>query len=135
MKGQARNFLNALTTNTVSATMLEAGSKVNVIPSSAEVALDCRLVPGQTPEDVMREIKAITGEGVELEVVYTTNGAAFSTETPLYKIMEKATRKMDPGGIVIPMLMTGATDASQYRQSGMTIYGFTRASCQPICRS
>ena len=69
MKGPGRNFLNALTTNTVSATMLEAGSKVNVIPSSAEVALDCRLVPGQTPEDVMREIKAITGDGVELEVI------------------------------------------------------------------
>jgi acetylornithine deacetylase/succinyl-diaminopimelate desuccinylase-like protein len=125
MKGTARNFLSALTTNTVSATMLDAGSKVNVIPSSAEVALDCRLVPGQTPEDVIREIKAITGERVELEVVSTTNGAPFSTETSLYKIMENATRKMDPGGIVIPMLMPGATDASQYRQSGMTIYGFT----------
>jgi acetylornithine deacetylase/succinyl-diaminopimelate desuccinylase-like protein len=125
LKGPPRNFLNALTTNTVSATMLEAGSKVNVIPSSAEVALDCRLVPGQTAEGVMREIKAIVGEGVELEVVYTSGGAEFSTETPLYKIMETATRTMDPGGIVIPMLMPGATDASQYRRSGMTIYGFT----------
>jgi acetylornithine deacetylase/succinyl-diaminopimelate desuccinylase-like protein len=125
LKGPARNFLNALTTNTVSATMLAAGSKVNVIPSSAEVALDCRLVPGQTAEGVMREIKAIVGEGVDLEVVYTSGGAEFSTETPLYKIMETATRNMDPGGIVIPMLMPGATDASQYRRSGMTIYGFT----------
>ncbi|HSQ18282.1 MAG TPA: M20/M25/M40 family metallo-hydrolase, partial [Anaerolineales bacterium] len=84
MQGPGRNFLNALTTNTISATMLEAGSKVNVIPSSAEVALDCRLVPGQNPEDVMREIKAITGDKVELEVISTSSGAAFSTETELY---------------------------------------------------
>ena len=125
LKGPAKNFLRALTTNTVSATMLQAGSKVNVIPSSAEVALDCRLVPGQTPDDVMGEIKAITGDGVELEVVYSSGGAEFSTETPLYKIMANATRKMDPEGLVIPMLMPGATDASQYRQAGMTIYGFT----------
>jgi acetylornithine deacetylase/succinyl-diaminopimelate desuccinylase-like protein len=125
MKGSGRNFLNALTTNTISATMLEAGSKVNVIPSSAEVALDCRLVPGQTPEDVKREIKAITGDQVELEVVYASSGAAFSTETELYKIMQQATRKMDPEGIVIPMMMPGATDASQYQRAGMTIYGFT----------
>ncbi len=125
LKGPAKNFLRALTTNTVSATMLQAGSKVNVIPSSAEVALDCRLVPGQTPDDVMREIKAITGDDVELEVVNTSGGAEFSTETPLYKIMANATRKMDPGGLVIPMLMPGATDASQYRQAGMKIYGFT----------
>jgi acetylornithine deacetylase/succinyl-diaminopimelate desuccinylase-like protein len=131
MKGPGRNFLNALTTNTVSATMLEAGSKVNVIPSSAEVALDCRLVPGQTPEDVIREIIAITGDGVEMEIVYVSDGAAFPVDTPLYKIMEKATRKMDPGGIVIPMLMPGATDASQYRRSGMTIYGFTPGILPP----
>ena len=125
MKGPARNFLNALTTNTVSATMLQAGSKVNVIPSSAEVALDCRLLPGQTSEDLMREIRAITGDEVELEVINSSGGAEFSTETPLYKIMEKATRKMDPGGIVIPMLMPGATDASKYKEAGMKVYGFT----------
>ncbi len=131
MKGPGRNFLNALTTNTVSATMLEAGSKVNVIPSSAEVALDCRLVPGQTPEDVMREIKAITGDKVELEVVNTSSGAAFSTETELYRIMQQATRKMDPEGIVIPMMMPGATDASLYQRAGMTIYGFTPGILPP----
>ena len=131
MKGPGRNFLNALTTNTISATMLEAGSKVNVIPSSAEVALDCRLVPGQTPEDVKREIKAITGDQVELEVVYASNGAAFSTKTELYKIMQQATRKMDPEGIVIPMMMPGATDASQYQRAGMSIYGFTPGILPP----
>ena len=131
MKGPGRNFLNALTTNTISATMLEAGSKVNVIPSSAEVALDCRLVPGQTPEDVKREIKAITGDQVELEVVYASSGAAFSTETELYKIMQQATRKMDPEGIVIPMMMLGATDASQYQRAGMSIYGFTPGILPP----
>lgn len=125
MKGTGKNFLRALTTNTVSATMLEAGSKVNVIPSSADVALDCRLVPGQTQQDVIREIKAITGDGVELEVIRSMGGAEFPTDTPFYKLMEAATRKMDPDGIVIPMLMPGATDASQYQRTGMKIYGFT----------
>ena len=125
MKGTGRNFLSALTTNTVSATMLQAGSKINVIPSTAEVGLDCRLLPGQTPADVMREIKGIVGEQVELEVIDSTEGAAFSADTPLYKILEQATHKMDPDGLVIPILMPGATDASQYRRAGMTIYGFT----------
>jgi len=125
MKGTGKNFLRALTTNTVSATILEAGSKVNVIPSSADVALDCRLVPGQTQQDVIREIKAITGDGVELEVIRSMGGAEFPTDTPFYKLMEAATRKMDPDGIVIPMLMPGATDASQYQRTGMKIYGFT----------
>ena len=32
---------------------------------------------------------------------------------------------MDPGGIVIPMLMPGATDACQYQKAGIKMYGFT----------
>ncbi|OGO61382.1 MAG: hypothetical protein A2029_08340, partial [Chloroflexi bacterium RBG_19FT_COMBO_47_9] len=56
MKGDGGNILRALVTNTISPTLLHAGSKVNVIPSVAEADIDCRLVPGQTPEDVKREI-------------------------------------------------------------------------------
>jgi acetylornithine deacetylase/succinyl-diaminopimelate desuccinylase-like protein len=111
--------------------MLRAGGKVNVIPSVAEVAIDCRLVPGQTPESVMKEIHQIVGEGIELETVYTTSGAEFSTETPLFKLMEKRTRQMDPDGLVIPMLMPGATDACQYQRAGIKVYGFTPGILPP----
>ena len=124
-------MLSALVTNTISPTMLQAGSKVNVIPSVAEVDIDCRLVPGQTPEDVMREIHQIVGEEIELEPVYTTSGAEFSTDTPLFKLMERRTRQMDPGGLVIPMLMPGATDACQYQNAGIKMYGFTPGILPP----
>jgi acetylornithine deacetylase/succinyl-diaminopimelate desuccinylase-like protein len=131
LKGDSRNFLRALVTNTVSPTMLQAGSKVNVIPSVAELDIDCRLVPGQTPQDVIREIHEIVGAGIELEPVYTTCGAEFSTETPLYKLMERRTHQMDPGGLVIPMLMPGATDACQYQNAGIKMYGFTPGVLTP----
>ena len=124
-KGDSRNLLRALVTNTVSPTMLHAGSKVNVIPSEAEADFDCRLVPGQTPEDVIREIHHIIGSGIKLEPVYTTSGAEFSTDTPLFKLLERRTRQMDPGGLVVPMLMPGATDACQYQNAGIKMYGFT----------
>ena len=125
MKGDTRNILRALTTNTISPTMLQAGSKVNVIPSMAEANIDCRLLPGQTPEDVKREIHKIAGDEIDLEVIYTSSGAEFSTETPLYQLLEKRARRMDPGGIFIPMLMPGATDACQYQRAGIKVYGFT----------
>jgi acetylornithine deacetylase/succinyl-diaminopimelate desuccinylase-like protein len=117
--------LRALVTNTISPNVLHAGSKINVIPSVAEVEIDSRLVPGQSPADVIREIQHIVGEAIEIEEVYCTGGAVFSTETPLYKLLERRTRLMDPGGLVIPMLMPGATDACQYKQAGITVYGFT----------
>ena len=131
LKGDSRNFLRALVTNTVSPTMLRAGSKVNVIPSVAEVDIDCRLVPGQTPDSVKNEIHQIVGEGIELETIYTTSGAEFSTDTPLFKLMERRTRQMDPGGLVIPMLMVGATDACQYQNAGIKVYGFTPGILPP----
>ena len=131
LKGDSRNMLRAMVTNTLSPTILRAGSKVNVIPSIAEAEIDCRLVPGQTPEDVKREIRHIIGDRIELETVYTTSGAEFSTETALYKILEQRTRKMDPDGLTIPMLMPGATDACQYQNAGIKVYGFTPGILPP----
>jgi acetylornithine deacetylase/succinyl-diaminopimelate desuccinylase-like protein len=125
LKGPSSNYLRALVTNTVSPNILHAGSKINVIPSVAEAEIDSRLVPGQSPADVIREIQHIVGKTIEIEEVYCTGGAQFSTETPLYKLLEKRTRQMDPEGLVIPMLMPGATDACQYKQAGITVYGFT----------
>jgi acetylornithine deacetylase/succinyl-diaminopimelate desuccinylase-like protein len=38
---------------------------------------------------------------------------------------------MDPGGIVIPLLMPGATDACQYQKAGIKMYGFTPGILPP----
>jgi acetylornithine deacetylase/succinyl-diaminopimelate desuccinylase-like protein len=131
IKGEAGNLVRALVTNTVSPTMLQAGSKVNVIPSVAEAALDCRLLPGQTPDSVKAELQHILGDKIELETVYSTSGAEFSTDTPLYRLLEKRTHQMDPEGLVLPMMMTGATDACQYQNAGMKVYGFTPGILPP----
>jgi acetylornithine deacetylase/succinyl-diaminopimelate desuccinylase-like protein len=119
------NILKALVTNTVSPNMLHAGAKLNVIPSMAEADIDCRLVPGQSPEDAIREIHQIVGDAIEVDVIYTTGGAEFPTETPLFTLLEKRTQQMDQEGIVIPLMMPGATDACQYQNAGIKMYGFT----------
>jgi acetylornithine deacetylase/succinyl-diaminopimelate desuccinylase-like protein len=131
MKGQTRSILTALTTNTCTPTVLQAGSKTNVIPSTAEVDLDCRKLPGQTVEDVIREIKAIVGEGFTFEPLQTSDGAQVSAESPLYKTLERCTRKMDSEGLIVPLMMPGATDASQYQKTGIQTYGFTPGLLPP----
>jgi acetylornithine deacetylase/succinyl-diaminopimelate desuccinylase-like protein len=120
-----RGLLAGMTTNTVTPTMLQAGLKANVIPSSANATLDCRKLPGQSAEDVMREIRAIAGESFELEPIRVTHGTEFSMDTPFYGALERAARRMDPGGVIVPMLMPGATDASEYQRAGIQMYGFT----------
>ena len=129
--GRSRTMLTALTSNTCTPTVLAAGSKTNVIPSEAMVHLDCRKLPGQTPADVMREIRAIVGQQVELEPLQVSDGAEFSTTTPVYRTLERRLRQLDPGGIVIPLMMPGATDACVYTQAGIQMYGFTPGILPP----
>ena len=131
LKGRNKSMLTAFTSNTCAPTVLRAGSKTNVIPSEAEVHLDCRRLPGQSVEDVKREILTITGDKVSLEVIQASDGAEFSTGTLLYQALERATRQMDPEGIIIPMLMPGATDACMYQEAGIQIYGFTPGIMPP----
>jgi acetylornithine deacetylase/succinyl-diaminopimelate desuccinylase-like protein len=117
--------------NTVTPTVMRAGSKTNVIPSVAEVHLDCRMLPGQTPESVMQEIIKVTGKQVKLEILTTSAGTQFSLDTPLYGLLSQATKEMDPQGLVVPMMSPGATDASEYQRAGITVYGFTPGKLPP----
>ncbi len=41
---------NAMVRDTISLTILQAGSKANVIPSESNATLDCRLIPGSSKE-------------------------------------------------------------------------------------
>jgi acetylornithine deacetylase/succinyl-diaminopimelate desuccinylase-like protein len=124
-KGRAGTILTAMTTNTVSPTILAAGAKTNVIPSVAEAHIDCRALPGQTSDDVMRDVLAVAGPNVQLEVLHTTAGTAFPIQTPFYRLLERATRRMDPKALVTPMMSPGATDACHYQRAGIIVYGFT----------
>jgi acetylornithine deacetylase/succinyl-diaminopimelate desuccinylase-like protein len=128
---EQRDLFTAFLTNSVSPTMLQAGSKHNVIPSTAEASLDCRLLPGQTPEDAMREIHQVMGAEIELQPLLTSSGAAAPLDTPLYHLMEAAIQRMDPGAGVMPTLLPGATDASQYSRAGIKVYGFTPGILPP----
>ncbi|MDO9124287.1 MAG: M20/M25/M40 family metallo-hydrolase, partial [Deltaproteobacteria bacterium] len=47
---------NAMLRNTISLTMLQGGSKANVIPSESTATLDCRLIPGTNKEEFLKEI-------------------------------------------------------------------------------
>lgn len=120
-----RSLLASMITNTVTPTMLAAGHKANIIPTVAEAFLDCRTLPGQSAEDLMREIWAITGDQVVLESLASGMGTEFMVDSSFYRTLETAGRKMDPGGLFVPMLSPGATDASEYQRTGIQMYGFT----------
>jgi acetylornithine deacetylase/succinyl-diaminopimelate desuccinylase-like protein len=122
-QAMARN-LNALLRDTVVPTVLRAGHKTNVIPSTAEAELDGRILPGQTAEGLMRELKALLGEGVELELLHALEPVETSAETPMYEAISRAVRAMDPEGIAVPYVTPGFTDAAAFARLGVSYYGF-----------
>jgi acetylornithine deacetylase/succinyl-diaminopimelate desuccinylase-like protein len=121
----ARSF-SALLSNTASATVVRAGSKINVIPGVAEFEIDGRTLPGQTDDDLLRELRAVLGPDVELEVVHSapptmTEPAA----SPVYDIIKRQVETREPGAVVVPYMIPGYTDAKFFSQMGARWYGFS----------
>lgn len=118
--------LRSLLKNTVSPTMLEAGSKINVIPGEAVAWVDGRLAPGQTQESFLEEIRPHLGEGVSVEVDQYSPPIETTIESPLYRTIVDVVGEYEPDAKVIPALMTGGTDAKHIlpRWPETLVYGF-----------
>lgn len=118
-------LFRALLSNTATPTCLQAGIKTNVIPSQAEADLDCRLLPGQTARDVLRELEAIVGPGVEMEPFRVSPGVAFDSNTELFRTLQQTLLAHDPDALPVPFMVPACTDARQFSRLGITVYGFT----------
>jgi acetylornithine deacetylase/succinyl-diaminopimelate desuccinylase-like protein len=112
--------------NTVTATIVRAGYRANVIPSSAEATLNARLLPGENVDKFVKEIKQIVGNG-NIEVVARALVKEVIPPSPVdHEVFEKAQKvldKMAKGAVVIPCMSAGATDSRELRTIGIPTYG------------
>jgi acetylornithine deacetylase/succinyl-diaminopimelate desuccinylase-like protein len=123
--GLARGF-SALLANTASATIVRAGNKINVIPGVAEFEIDGRTLPGQTEHDLLRELRAVLGDGVELEILDAAPPVVTEpVESPVYDAIVHAVAVHQPEAVVVPYLLPGFTDAKFFTQTGARWYGFS----------
>jgi len=117
--------LGALLTNTASPTVVRAGNKTNVIPGVAEVEIDGRLVPGQTEDDFLRELRAVIGDDVELEVLKSAPPTVTEpVESPMFDVIRQEIERREPGAVVVPYMIPGFTDGKYFSQLGARWYGF-----------
>jgi acetylornithine deacetylase/succinyl-diaminopimelate desuccinylase-like protein len=120
-----RTMFYAMLHNTVTPTMLSAGSKVNVIPSFAEAKCDARLLPGQTSQGLLRELRAVIGNDVEVEFLDDTPALESDWKSPLYDTITRVVARHAPKAPLLPYLVVGATDARHVRKLGTKVYGFS----------
>ncbi|WP_114423232.1 M20/M25/M40 family metallo-hydrolase [Nocardioides houyundeii] len=116
-------MLGAVIRNTANPTMLQAGYKVNVIPTEATAYLDGRFLPGYQDE-FFATLDELCGPDVTREFVSHQQPWESPTQGNLMDAMTRSILAEDPDGIVAPYLMSGGTDAKHFRKLGMTSYGF-----------
>ena len=85
----AAELVEPLLAFTLAPTMISASESRNVIPGTCDVTVDCRILAGQTPEDVEPAVRAILGDAdYELEWIERWGGTRSTTETPLWSAIE-----------------------------------------------
>ena len=116
---------NALGRTTCVATRLEGGHANNALPQMARAVVNCRILPGERPEDVQRTIARVLADD-QITVTPTSEFIA-SPPSPLEpRLMghvERLTKAMFPGALVLPTMSTGATDGRFLRNAGIPTYG------------
>jgi acetylornithine deacetylase/succinyl-diaminopimelate desuccinylase-like protein len=109
--------------NTVNATIVRGGTKINVVPSEIELELDGRALPGFSPEQLIAELHDLAGDDVEVELVRHDPGPA-APDLGLFETLAGVIRELDPEGIPVPLLQIGVTDGRFFSQAGVQTYGF-----------
>jgi acetylornithine deacetylase/succinyl-diaminopimelate desuccinylase-like protein len=104
--------------------IVRAGSSNNVVPAEATVELDCRILPGLNADAMVREVRALVGDEVELEVTRYDPAPREQVDYGLFALLGGAIREHDPGGTPVPMLLPGITDGRIFGKLGIQHYGF-----------
>ncbi len=101
---------------TTAVTILQAGTKENVVPQTASATVNLRLLPGETVDSALARVRRVVGPDVAVEPpapgwnpspVSSPKGDGFTT-------LARAIRTCFPGVVVAPSLVVGATDSRYY---------------------
>jgi acetylornithine deacetylase/succinyl-diaminopimelate desuccinylase-like protein len=112
---------------TLAPTRAQASEKINVIPSVAEIGVDCRVPPGLGEEDALRRIREVLGDGdYEIEFSEKVIGNQSPVESPLMDVIRNWVESVEPDARVVPTILPGFTDSRTFRAAfpDLVAYGF-----------
>lgn len=126
---------NATLHTTCVATRLEGGHANNALPQKAEAVVNCRILPGHSPEEVRQDLIAILGNP-SIAVRYIAPDGSVAEQAPAAKSvaprplspevmqpLEKVVATVWPGLVVVPTMAVGASDAVYSVAAGIPTYG------------
>jgi len=111
------------------ATEVQAGHARNALPGSAHANVNCRIMPGHTPEDIKATLDEVMADP-KITVAISKEPGSFGKVNPpsplrpdVMKAIERVSRELFPGVPVLPLMDAGASDSIYTRAMGMPSYG------------
>ncbi len=122
----AEPSMQAVLRDTISLTMLNAGIKANVIPSTAEATLDCRLLPGTDADQFLdRMRKTLDDKRISIDYIQRPDSPPPSpAEGEAWSAIARIVTSEFPDAIAVPSMGAGGTDSRFMRMKGVPAYGF-----------
>ncbi|MBV8432365.1 MAG: M20/M25/M40 family metallo-hydrolase, partial [Solirubrobacterales bacterium] len=114
---------------TLTPTMVKASEKINVIPSKAQLRIDCRVPPGLGEDAARRRIQEVLGDDpdeLEIEFTETVVGNQSPADSPLMDAISRWVADHDDGAQTVPVLLPGFSDSRWFRDvfPDCVAYGF-----------
>lgn len=119
----------ALIHTTQVATMFNAGVKDNVVPYRAQAVVNYRLLPGDTPEQIIERAVEIIDDTIVHVKIYNDLAIPASPVSPVdcdqFRSIAGAVLGVNPGVVVSPYLVVGATDGRHFHSLSDNVYRFS----------
>ncbi len=125
--GPLRAFAEPTLRCSTTLTVLDAGTKMNVIPSAARAEIDVRSLPG-TDAEMLRIVDELLGPAVTRTQLSDGRAISAPLASPWFDAIRATVEAADPGATVVPFCMAGGTDAKPFSRLGLACYGFARAA-------
>lgn len=113
---------------TFAPTKVSASEKINVIPSKAELRVDCRVPPGLGEQETRTAIDEVLGglDGLRIDFTEQISGNRSPISSPLMDALAAWIETNDPGAKTVPTILPGFTDSRHFRAAfpECVAYGF-----------
>src|SRR3989475_2680446 len=116
---------------TTAPTVVQAGVKENVLPSSARALVNFRILPGDSVESVVEHVRQVVHDSrisvAPLEETKSNPSAVTRVEGDPFQLLARTIRQVVPEAVVTPWLVVGATDSRHYARLTPNVLRFTGA--------
>ena len=126
---------DAMVRTTTAPTVLQAGVKENVLPSTARALVNFRILPGDSVGGVIEHVRTVVNDAAvdvrALEGNVTNASAVSDVEAEPFQLLARTIRQVIPGAVVTPWLVVGGTDSRHYGRLTPNVLRFVGAAIGP----